>query len=355
VVAKLGGVEKSGPAWVSGTLDFDPSEIVVAAVMRDEALRLPAFLGHYRSLGADRFIVIDNGSTDETLSTLDGQDDVTLYQINASYRDSACGIEWINQVLSEVLRGNWVVIADADEHLVYPRSETVTLAQLTEYLDFTQATALIAPLIDMYPAGSIAEVEYRRGDPLIAACSFFDADTYQFQKLEQGLKVVARGGPRDRLFWHGRNRASLPPYLLKVPLLRWSPSTALVASTHHVAGVQVSRLTGVLLHFKLLQDFAWSVTREADREEHFDYGAQYKAYLEVLAADPEASAYFNRSVRYRDSLQIVELGLMNVPDDYSSYPSIMRGKGSFVGQPTESSSSVPTGIKPRLNRGGAGH
>ena len=43
---------------------------------RNERLRLPAFLNHYRSLGVDEFLVIDNDSSDGSTEYLAAQADV---------------------------------------------------------------------------------------------------------------------------------------------------------------------------------------------------------------------------------------------------------------------------------------
>ena len=68
--------------------------------------------------------------------------------------------------------------------------------------------------------------------------------------------------------------------------------------------------TGVLLHFKLFDDFAARCEVEVARAEHWDGAAQYEAYANRLAADPNLSAMYDGSVRYRGSRQLVELGLM---------------------------------------------
>ena len=42
---------------------------------------LDDFLRHYRALGVDRFVVLDNGSTDGSVDLLARQPDVDLYQV----------------------------------------------------------------------------------------------------------------------------------------------------------------------------------------------------------------------------------------------------------------------------------
>jgi hypothetical protein len=68
--------------------------------------------------------------------------------------------------------------------------------------------------------------------------------------------------------------------------------------------------TGVLLHFKFLADFHTRAVQEAARGEYFDGAADYKAYAEGLARNPRLTLMHEGSVRFRDTAQLVALGLM---------------------------------------------
>ena len=61
------------------TVPQRPGEVRACMVVRNESLRLPSTLAHYRQLGVDRFLVIDNGSDDGTLEFLRGQPDTTSF------------------------------------------------------------------------------------------------------------------------------------------------------------------------------------------------------------------------------------------------------------------------------------
>ena len=59
-------------------------EIRAFMTVRNEALRLPSTLRHHRTLGVDRFFVLDNGSTDGTLDYLAGEPDVTRFEVDSA-------------------------------------------------------------------------------------------------------------------------------------------------------------------------------------------------------------------------------------------------------------------------------
>ena len=50
-----------------------PDDILAMATVRNEVVRLPFFLDHYRKLGVGHFLFVDNGSDDGTRAYLEGQ------------------------------------------------------------------------------------------------------------------------------------------------------------------------------------------------------------------------------------------------------------------------------------------
>ncbi|MDP2620932.1 MAG: glycosyltransferase family 2 protein [Hyphomicrobiales bacterium] len=301
----------------SKALRIAAAEILLIACVRDELLRIAWFLDYHRKLGVDRFVIVDNGSTDGTLEYLSSQSDVSLFATDESYAASKCGINWTNELLDRYARGHWVLVLDADELFVYPRCEAFSLRDLVGYLDGVKAQCMQAPLLDMYSGTPIKDTGYRRGEPFLATCPFFDDDGYDYSGRDPGgAKVMIRGGPRQRLFWDGYGRQHPSPFLPKLPLVKWQQGLAFDLSTHTLRGARKAEATGVLLHFKFLQDFLMRVQVEADRKEHFAAARQYAAYAEIMAAIPELTAYHEGSVRYENSLQLVALGLMSMPRGY---------------------------------------
>ena len=84
-----------------------PGEIRAFAKCRNERLRLPAFLAHYRALGVDRFFVVDNDSSDGTTEYLAGQPDVRVFRTTNRFSESSAGSLWLNLLLSRFGVGGW--------------------------------------------------------------------------------------------------------------------------------------------------------------------------------------------------------------------------------------------------------
>ena len=295
---------------------IDRKSIVCCCCVRNEMLRLPHWLDYYRALGVDRFLFIDNASDDGTRDFLLSQEDVHLFDAPGSYAESRCGVDWINEVLSNHAVGCWVLTVDADELLVYPLCETVSLRTLTEYLDSSGATALRGFMLDMYSNQPVRLTNYCPGTPFIETCTYFDSDTYH-EIGSDGIPV--RGGPRHRIFWDGKGRPRPSPVLCKTPLVKWRDGLRYEASTHIINDVWLSEVTGALLHFKFFSDFPLVSEREAERGVHWDGAAQYHSYHAGISQAPDLCAFHAGSVRYQDSLQLAGLGLICMPGDYKHF------------------------------------
>jgi hypothetical protein len=321
-------------------------EIRVFSRCRNERLRLPAFLRHYRGLGVDRFFVIDNDSSDGSTEYLADQPDVHLFRTASRYSEAKGGTAWLNALLAEFGVGFWCVTVDIDELLVYPGSEQATLRTLTAYLDRHGVQALVCLLLDLYPAGPLDESPYVAGDDLLAAARYFDAGPYEKSRFDTCPGFLVLGGMRERVFHQElRTRSLAPriyealfnhvvlripllrdrswirahpppssPCLTKVPLVRWDDKSKYLKSNHGVSPKIVAPESGVLLHFKFLQDFHARAVEEEARGEYYNRASEYRRYAAILGRHPHMTFIYEGSIRYEGTSQLVRLGLMQETD-----------------------------------------
>ncbi len=290
-----------------------PDGIFLFSTMRNEALRLPYFLDHYRKLGVEHFFIVDNGSTDGTAELLKAQPDVSLWHTRASYRRARFGVLWINTLLNRFGHRHWCLVVDVDELFVYPYHDTRPLRALTDWLSASQISSFAAMLIDMYPK---SPTSYKQGQNPLDTLTHFDAGNYTQRRNTRFTELWIQGGPRQRLFF--RNQPAKAPALNKTPLVFWRKHYVYISSTHLLLPRSLNqtyereggeKICGALLHTKFLPDLYERAQEELQRGEHYANSAEYLAYSENENALTEM--WGAGSTEYANWQQLERLGLIS--------------------------------------------
>lgn len=293
-------------------IDLAPSDILCVLGQKNELERLPYFLEYYRKLGVNKFLIMDNCSDDGTVEYLEEQDDCHLFRTTGSHFEmNIQPPRWSNAVLSTYAENHWCVVVDTDELLVYPNSETVPLDRLCAYLDSAGYDGLSAYMIDQYGDGPLAKAVYKSGQPFGEACSFFDSQPGWLRAWNGSVPAVQMfGGVRERAFWHGRFRKSMPPCLSKIPLVKWQTGMRYLAAQHTINKAKLSPIIGGLLHYKFLSGFQGRNTEEiSQNDDVIEKSLQEReAYAAAIRANPNLSLKSSGSVRYKNTRQLVEYG-----------------------------------------------
>jgi hypothetical protein len=247
--------------------------------------------------------------------------------------------------------GHWIVLADADELLVYPKCEQNSLPALCRWLDACGYEGLFALLLDLYSPLPIREVEYRKGADFLSACNYFDR-TYHFVRrlgipfLRPAFPPIEPiGGPRLRLCFPEQNTKeawprlrvkilrrlsqaaqrmgmikeikakSVAPQAFKIPLVKWRRGHCFITS-HRLNSIKLAPVTGAMLHFKYFQDFSGRVQHAIRNRNHYDKSAEYIRYGELMLQNPKLSLADSNSVPYKGSEDLVRLNLIKTNADW---------------------------------------
>ncbi len=322
---------------------FDLSEIpeivvpdgsVTAIVLAyNEMLRFPHFLEHHRKAGVEKFLVVDNGSTDGSAEYLDAQADVVRFPSSRPYKDFKS--KWRHLLANQYLTGQWAFFPDVDELIVYPGWPEVSLKTIVKHWRATGVEAVFSTMVDMYPRQVLADVSYQPGAPFLSLCPYFDSRGYRLLPLSKHTEAhfptppfQLYGGARERLFpvsgqrkangfdlWLEHTvfapnafrfpaivRKAARKYLKavwpedsasmgKVPLVLWSPGFKFGGGVHRLnKRVKVAEDWVALLHFKYLDDFAERSRQAVDRAQHANAAGHYRHYVgkmdEILSKSP---------------------------------------------------------------------
>lgn len=286
-----------------GTGDFlrDRAAPVVVSVVRDEMLRLPFFLDHHRSLGFAGFLIVDNASTDGTTEFLARQRDVVLHTTSASYAAATTGVDWQQHLIREFALERWALIADADEQLVFPGDREEGIRALIARAEASGDEAVMAPLVDVYPAVPLRDAIYRSGQTFLSVADRFDGPESHYLRAVQPCgrtrHVEVRGGVRLRTMDFALAEA---PLLTKFPFARRRRRVA-VESAHllHPPAMNRTSTFAALLHFKYFHDFAARAEWGASSGEHWHDGYEYRKYRRAIERNPSIGFVYEGSRRYR--------------------------------------------------------
>jgi hypothetical protein len=298
------------------TLLLRPDAIVLLSTLRNERVRLPYFLRYYRDLGVDHFLIVDNNSDDGSREYLEKQKDVSLWTAKGSYKRSHFGVDWLNHLQRRHCDGHWCLTVDVDEFLIYPFCETRPLRALTDWLDASAIRSFSAMLLDMYPKGPVNAQPYAEDQDPFEIAQYFDSGNYAIKRNTWQGNLWIQGGPRARVFF--ADAPADAPALNKTPLVKWHRSYAYESSTHMLLprGLNLvydqsggEKASGCLLHAKFLDTFSVKAAEEMERRQHYANSAEYKAYAEGLAAQPDF--WCKWSEKYINWRQLEILGLMS--------------------------------------------
>jgi len=282
-----------------------PGEVAVLCVLRNEAARLPLFFEHYRKLGVDRFFMVDNNSDDGSHEILLAEPLADVFHTTTPYYDSCFGIYWYNGLAREYCAGNWALMADADELLVYDGMERHGLRDLATWLNGQGFDRLFGIMLDVYPSGPVGQRGRTIEDILEKDC-WFDVDGYFARRTSMGW--LAYGGSRHRLFEKGGMAAPISKY----PFFRMTPETS-VCNAHFTWPFDTSTnvALGAFLHLKLMDDFIRRAVVNEVEGQHWQGSAHYRSINRRLAGASDIVAVSDRSLRYTGAQSLVESRIMS--------------------------------------------
>ena len=297
---------------ISRPIEITPQSHIVLCVARNESLRLPYLLMHYRKLGFDRFIFVDNGSTDGTTEFLLQQSDCSvLYTEDHFGAGPGAGLVWKNSILDRFCDGRWVLVADADELLVWPGSESEPIQSLTGKFDRAGSEVLFTVMLDMYSEKPFGQIGYRPGLPFTDYAPWFDRGPYTLLSAAPFPFRQIDGGVRARLY-RAHGLTSAPPVMSKVPLVKWRGGQRFIIAQHALLNpAPLAPMQAALLHFKMFDDLPLKCDIEVQRGEYWAQAREYRTLGSFIQSTPTRS-FFDPlvSVRYQNTEQLRSMGLI---------------------------------------------
>lgn len=131
-------------------------EVTLYSVNCNNYLFIEPWLSHYRALGVQRFVIIDDGSKHSLKDYMPGDDVYVLRPRFAAFRTSK--VFWLKALMcSFQLPGSWILTVDIDEFLDLPGKfaklqPDAPLLKYCEFLNHSSQSFVPGLLIDMMPS-----------------------------------------------------------------------------------------------------------------------------------------------------------------------------------------------------------
>ncbi len=296
---------------------YQQKDIKLFACFKNEERRIPFFLSYYRRLGVEHFFLVDNCSSDKSLDLIRNQTDITIYQTDEPYNQSNAGRLWTDYLRKKHGMSSWCLTVDFDEFFVYPFSEDIKLNDLVSYLDIENAKAVFSIMVDHYPKGKISKTKYISGESLFEKFPYFDkANNYTTYKGAHFPYIQVKGGVRQRKIWD-KNDYKSGPSQKKIPFIFFDEKFEYYFSTHSCSEVRLANLTGVLAHFKFLDNFKSYTKMELDLGTRVN-PEDYKKYNNFFEKN---DILFNKihSLKYANSTSYFFANFFTIPTSYISF------------------------------------
>jgi hypothetical protein len=304
---------------------YEADELIVLCLVRDGRPYVRSFVEHYSSMGVKHLVFLDNGSTDGTVEVLTEYDNVTVLRTELPYREHH-GL-MVRYLVERFGQGRWSLCVDIDELFDYPYSDVVGLDSLLRYLNSNSYTAVVAQMLDMFPEKPLSGRAGNLDEPLKELHRFYDISDLRRRNIREHPRCPPDNtyGGDDIAAFSGGVRLSafgVNTFLTKHPLVFLDGEVKPVKpGPHWHSSARVADFTGVLLHYKFLDEYLHKQAEKAVREEHRKVKGTvwYKTILEALDRPAGLSITTDASRELKSVNDLVGTQFMSVSRQYMRF------------------------------------
>ncbi|MEM7635593.1 MAG: glycosyltransferase family 2 protein [Pseudomonadota bacterium] len=299
---------------VHGTGDMPATGVIGFVLLRDGEVWLEEFLHHHFNLGVSHMVLMDNGSTDNTVALACQHPNTTVLTCDLDFRDYQHAMRlWMQYHYGH---DRWSLMLDVDEFFDYPGSQEVGLGALTGYLDANGFDAVFATMLDMYPesiplAGhklDLQEIRYFETASITRT-------SYNTMGVTCDRSIVhgSQGGVRGRVF--GLQEVQL----VKHPLRKDRGHIRYPMNSHFIYGVSLADFSTVLRHYKYVPGFEDHVSDSVRKQQYWRGSYEYRHYQAHLTKSGRINLKDETSEVFLSADQLLEQGFLNASAKFKRF------------------------------------
>lgn len=278
---------------------------ILFCVIKNDICKIKDFMKHYRGLGIEAFVFLDNNSKDGTQEYLCQQKDTIVYQSTEEY-SSARRVAWLNRLLAIYGHNKWCLVVDSDELITFIGREKYELSSIVKKACENQYDRVAGFLVDMYPNYEMLQKE--KCSNFINDFRYFDVNSYIMQSTNKGLIIT--GGPRRRVF-------HTEVYLSKYPLFLFKEKSILASSHSMVPYEPINKcpIWLAICHYKFIDKEDLKKVEEAVyKENYWGNSMDYKRYFSVIS-QKKGIIFFeeDNSCEMIDSYSLQNISFLKTP------------------------------------------
>ncbi len=273
------------------------------------------FLTYYRKLGIKLFVFLDISVERDLPGRLDDAGDCAVWQTKG-FMHPGKTIDALNFLRHRYARQKWCLSVEPYDFLVFPKSETRHIRDLTDFLESEQRKHAFAIVVDAYGDGPASEMQLSDTVSPFEQLPYFDRFGYQTAAAEP-LSVIPILGGVQRRYLYG-DEPQRAPALNRIPLIKLNWDCYYLASTRMAVPALLntphsawhSTTTTCLLRYALLgSEMPLHIAKQAEPAQ------LYPDNVTPLFAGSEAMTFAalknQGSQKFHSSADLLECGLLN--------------------------------------------
>ncbi len=307
------------------------SGFTLLSLLRNEFYFLPAFLSHYRRLGVQRFVFLNDNSDDGSVEYLIDQPDIILLESDHSYGDPVsipASSSQINRNLRMMVLWRsimhdmfaderWALQVDIDEFVHLP--DGTTFDDVVARLERENVTAAWGVMLDVYPSDiSTLRKQERELHLDISSAWYFDGEQH-LRLRRRGRPKTMHPGARARLYQTygatrlyatlGARKLSVPKRILrsvgvvrtpqkynslwKPIMVRWSiRNHSYFSSSHHSNHLYSRELLLPIQHFRFSGAVYGKIRSGMQEQQYYNNSADHRLLAELFDTMEETHGSF---------------------------------------------------------------